>query len=172
MKRTIIAVTLLLPVGLLTGCNSQQAQPTATQQTASQQEVAPTPFANQSSAETPTPVPVSFKTDPKNLLPVFTPLQLSLALLERHGTDKLRGKTIRIKATLETNSLGNVISLMVEPEPLYFDFFEIDGFGDSVLDSLHKGDDVEIICVFTGLAKSVDGSMHWVLKGKELHKSE
>jgi hypothetical protein len=98
MKRISIAVLLLSAIGFSTGCNNQQAQPTAVQQ----QEVASSLTANQSSAVTaPAPVPVTFKTDPKNLLQVFTPEDLSRSLDQRHGLDKLRGETIRLKARLQ-----------------------------------------------------------------------
>jgi hypothetical protein len=60
----------------------------------------------------------------------------------------------------------------VNPHPFYFDQFEVYGFGDSVLDNLYKGEDVEIVCVFTGLGKSTGNGMEYLLKGKELHQSE
>lgn len=173
MNRKIVAILVLLAVAVLTGCNNKQAETTSAQQSPSQQQdVVPTPSATQNSVETPAPVRVVFKTDPKNLLPEFTLEDLSRKLNERHGLEKLRGKRIRLKARVQDTPLSNTVSFLVNPEPFYFDKYEVVGFGDSVLDNLYKGEGVEIVCVFTGLGHSTGNGMEYILKGKELHQSD
>ena len=81
-------------------------------------------------------------------------------------------KKIRLKARVQDTPLSNTVSFLVNPEPFYFDNYDVVGFGNSVLDNLYKGEGVDIVCVFTGLGHSTGNGMEYILKGKELHQSE
>jgi len=56
---------------------------------------------------------------------------------------------MRIKATVDIVS-DDDLRFLYTPQAFITDWIDIDGFGDPELDSLKKGDSVEIVCTYVG----------------------
>lgn len=123
---------------------------------------------------------VHFATDPSNELPVYTIGSFDSIFWGRHGSEQLQrleGSKLRITATVDMIG-DNDLTFLYTPQAYITDFLRIDGFADTDLDNLHKGDSVEIVCEYVGATeKSSDvgpsNSDFWFLfHGLEIHRMD
>jgi hypothetical protein len=120
-------------------------------------------------------LPVHFKTDPENALPVYSVEQLDQLFDSRKGGASLIGKQIRIRGQIKLLGTGNV-EFFHSPKAFMSDWFDVDGFADTDLDPLEKGNVVELVCEYTGTGYRNDrpgdnfASMTYTFSGREIHR--
>lgn len=113
--------------------------------------------------------PVVAKTDPYNSLPTFGVDKLFQRFHAPHGDQDFVGKRIRIRGKIETLGKNDVSFVGFESPSSYW--FDIHGFGEKELNSLEKGDTVEVVCEFTGNRASIgDNVMRWSFHGLKIGK--